>query len=207
MTDNGCHLNIELQHQSYPLLSAFPVYTRSTEWKHLQSAQYSPFNSHPQYITVFTSAHSCQVGSPSLHKQHASLLIKNVFKSFINCLDKPIQSCGLWFFLRGNSRKKALKWWHASTPKLLNGGCIYSLEELLANKGGKFNNQKDLLGVLILIIPDQISNDLLCCSNKYKWCLCTCTRKLYILLLTFLINVSEICIILPETFWIKLKTD
>jgi len=55
----------------------------------------------------------------------------------------------------------------------------------------------DLLSVLILIIADQIVNDLLCCSYKYNWCLC---RFIYILLLTFLLNVSGICIILHVIF-------
>ena len=32
----------------------------------------------------------------------------------------------------------------------------------------------DLTSVLILIIADQILNNLLCCSDKYNWCVCTC---------------------------------
>ena len=41
---------------------------------------------------------------------------------------------------------------------------------------------KDLPSVLILIIADQILNDSMCCSNKYKWCLCRFIGKLYIVL-------------------------
>ena len=51
---------------------------------------------------------------------------------------------------------------------------------------------KDLPSVLILIIADQIVNDSLCCSNKYNWFLRKSIGKLY----TFLIKLSEICIIL-----------
>ena len=40
---------------------------------------------------------------------------------------------------------------------------------------------KDLASVLIVIIAHQILNDSLCCSNKYKWCLCRFISKLYIL--------------------------
>ena len=61
----------------------------------------------------------------------------------------------------------------------------------------------------------------MCSSNKYNGCLCTCIGKLEILLLTFLINLSEICKDLPEIckdlseickdlpeiFWIELKPD
>ena len=36
--------------------------------------------------------------------------------------------------------------------------------------------------LLILINMDQISNYLLCCSNKNKWCSCTCIAKLEIVL-------------------------
>ena len=66
---------------------------------------------------------------------------------------------------------------------------------------------KDLPSVLILIIADQILNDSLCCSNTYNWCLCRFMGKLYILLLTFLITLFEICIILHEIYWIKSKSD
>jgi len=64
----------------------------------------------------------------------------------------------------------------------------------------------DLPSMLILIIADQILNDSLCCSYKYNGCLFRVICKLYILLLTFLI-LSEICIILLEICWIKLKPD
>jgi len=63
-----------------------------------------------------------------------------------------------------------------------------------------------LPSVLILIIAHQISNDSLCCSNRYIWCfICRFTDNLYILLLTFLTFLLEIdlCIILHEIFWIK----
>ena len=62
---------------------------------------------------------------------------------------------------------------------------------------------KDLPSVVILKITDNGLKHSLCCFNKYNWCLCTCISKLYILLLTCLINLSETCIILPELFWIK----
>ena len=54
---------------------------------------------------------------------------------------------------------------------------------------------KDLPSVLILIIADQMLNDSLRCAYKYNWCLCRFIGKLYILLWTFLINLSDICII------------
>ena len=66
---------------------------------------------------------------------------------------------------------------------------------------------KDLPSVVILIITDNGLKHSLCCFNKYNWCLCTCISKLYILLLTCLINLSETCIIKPELFWIKHKLD
>jgi len=56
----------------------------------------------------------------------------------------------------------------------------------------------DLPSVLILIIADQNLDNSLCCSNKYNWYLCSFTGQLYILLLTFLLDLSEICIILHE---------
>ena len=59
-----------------------------------------------------------------------------------------------------------------------------------------------LPSVLILIIADHFLNESLCCSNQYNCCLCTCIGKLYILLLKFLINLSEIYVILAEIFWI-----
>ena len=40
-------------------------------------------------------------------------------------------------------------------------------------------------------------NKYLCCSYQYNWYLCTCTVKIYTLLWTFLIGLSELCIILP----------
>ena len=64
---------------------------------------------------------------------------------------------------------------------------------------------EDLPLMLILIIADNFLNDSLCCSYKYNCCWFGFTCKLYILLLTFLINLSDICITLPEIFWIKLK--
>ena len=66
---------------------------------------------------------------------------------------------------------------------------------------------KDLPSVLILIIADQILNDSQCCSYKYKWCVCRFIDKLYILHLTLLINVCEICIIVHEIIRIKFKPD
>ena len=70
-----------------------------------------------------------------------------------------------------------------------------------------FHNQGLTLSFISLIIADQILNDLLCCSYKYNLCLCRSIGQLYILLITFLINFSDICKVLHETFWIKLKTD
>jgi len=62
---------------------------------------------------------------------------------------------------------------------------------------------KDLPSVLILIITDQIFNYLLCFLPHS-----TCVYVyLYILLLIVLINLSEICRILHEIFWIKLKPE
>ena len=58
--------------------------------------------------------------------------------------------------------------------------------------------------VLILIIADHILNELQFCSNKHVF-LYRFIGKPYILLLTFLINLSEICIIFSEIFWIKFK--
>jgi len=66
--------------------------------------------------------------------------------------------------------------------------------------------------VLILIVADQILNDSLCCSYTYNLSLCRLLGKLDILLLIFLINLSnkkqkqlsEKSIILHQTFWIKL---
>ena len=43
-------------------------------------------------------------------------------------------------------------------------------------------------------------NDSLCCSYKYNWCKCTCTGKIYILLIIFLIILPEICILLHQLF-------
>jgi len=45
--------------------------------------------------------------------------------------------------------------------------------------------------------------DSLCSSFKYNWSLKKDICELYILFLTFLIDLSEICIILHEIFWIK----
>ena len=53
------------------------------------------------------------------------------------------------------------------------------------------------------IVVNQISNESLCCSNKYNWCICTCICKLYAQLLTFLINLTEKRIILLEIFWVS----
>ena len=77
----------------------------------------------------------------------------------------------------------------------------------LTNRSGPNFIIKDLFLVLILIIANQISNDSLCCFNKYNFCLCRFIGKLYILFLTFLINLSKICIISHERVWIKLKPD
>ena len=52
-------------------------------------------------------------------------------------------------------------------------------------------------------MTDQISNDSLCCSHKYSWCVCRCIGKLYSPFLTFLINLSKICIFLHKIYWIK----
>ena len=76
----------------------------------------------------------------------------------------------------------------------------------------RFHNQGFTLSFISLIIADQILNDLLYCSYKYNCyllncCLCRSIGQLYILLITFLINFSDICKVLHETFWIKLKTD
>jgi len=43
--------------------------------------------------------------------------------------------------------------------------------------------------------------------NKYNFCLCTFIGKLYILLLTFLVYLSELCISVLELVLIKLKLD
>jgi len=95
-------------------------------------------------------------------------------------------------------------------------GLLYSpMKEVLTKIGiwtyylkwDQFYNPGFTLSELILIIADQILNDSLCCSYKYNWCLCRFIGKLYILLLTFLIYLSVICIFLPETIWIKLKPD
>ena len=66
---------------------------------------------------------------------------------------------------------------------------------------------KDLLSVLIFILSDHISNDSLNCANKYNCCLCIFLGKLFILVLKFLIDLSETCIHLLDIFWIKLKPD
>ena len=50
-------------------------------------------------------------------------------------------------------------------------------------------------------------NDSLCCSYKYNWCLCRFIGELYILLLTFLIILSEICIISHEIFRLNYVND
>ena len=46
---------------------------------------------------------------------------------------------------------------------------------------------------------------MICWSYKYNWCLCRFIGKLYILLLTFLMNLSEICITLHEFSWSRIK--
>ena len=61
--------------------------------------------------------------------------------------------------------------------------------------------------MLIMIIADKILNNWLCSSYEYNSCLCTCKVKLYLLLLTSRIGLSQICIILCELFKIKLKPD
>jgi len=62
---------------------------------------------------------------------------------------------------------------------------------------------KDLPSVLILIITDQILYYLLC-FLPYSTCVYVYS---YILLLIVLISLSEICRILHEIFWIKLKPE
>ena len=47
---------------------------------------------------------------------------------------------------------------------------------------------------LILINADKMLSDLLCCSYKTHSCLCTCPGKQIILLVTFLIGLSEMCL-------------
>ena len=64
---------------------------------------------------------------------------------------------------------------------------------------------EDLPSVLILIISKQVLNESLCRSYKFNWCVCRCIGKLWILTVTFLINLSEICIIMHTLFWIKFK--
>ena len=46
-------------------------------------------------------------------------------------------------------------------------------------------------------------NDSLCCSYKYNWCKCTCTGKIYILLIIFL-NFAWNMYTFTSTIWIKL---
>ena len=46
---------------------------------------------------------------------------------------------------------------------------------------------------------------MICWSYKYNWCLCRFIGKLYILLLTFLMNLSEICITLHGLSWSRIK--
>jgi len=55
---------------------------------------------------------------------------------------------------------------------------------------GPIFKNKDLPSVLILKIAYKSLNDSLYCSYIYHWCLCTCMGKCYMLLLTFLINLS-----------------
>ena len=57
------------------------------------------------------------------------------------------------------------------------------------------------------MLSDYILNDYLCFSYKYHWCFCRYIDKQNILLLTLLINLSEICIIVHDFFWIRLKPD
>ena len=64
---------------------------------------------------------------------------------------------------------------------------------------------KEWPSVLILFLANQIINDSLYRSYKFIWCLCRFIGKLYILLLTILINSSEICKNVHEILWIKLK--
>ena len=44
-------------------------------------------------------------------------------------------------------------------------------------------------------------------TNALKRCLCRYIGKIYMLLLTFMINLSEVCIILHEIVWIKFMPD
>ena len=62
-------------------------------------------------------------------------------------------------------------------------------------------------GFTLSVNADTILEDSLWCFNIYNWCLCRFIDKLYTLFLTSIIHLSEICIILYETFWIKLKLD
>ena len=66
---------------------------------------------------------------------------------------------------------------------------------------------KDLPEVLILIIADHISIDSLCISYKYNRCLCKFIGELYTHFLTFLVHLSEICVLLHAIFRIKLRHD
>ena len=80
--------------------------------------------------------------------------------------------------------------------------------ETARSLGFKEKNLNWWMVKLILIIADQSLNYLLCCSYKCNWCLIGFMGKLFILLLSFLINVSKkLCIILHELFWIKFRPD
>jgi len=54
----------------------------------------------------------------------------------------------------------------------MNISCLWPIWRSLDSWCGPNFIIKDLPSVLILIIPVQILNDSLCCSNKYNWCLC-----------------------------------
>ena len=60
--------------------------------------------------------------------------------------------------------------------------------------------------ILILIIADQILNVLLFYSHKYSSCSCRWVGHYRFCLLTFLINVYEICKSVHYISWIELKT-
>ena len=79
---------------------------------------------------------------------------------------------------------------------------IMSMFKTLVDRSGLDFIIKNLPSVLIQIIVDQSLNDSLCCPYAYNWYLCTLIGKLYFLLLTLLMNLSEI---LHEIFWIKGK--
>jgi len=61
--------------------------------------------------------------------------------------------------------------------------------------------------VLIITFDDKILHISLFYSYKYNCCVCRIIGKLRILILTVFMNLSEMCTILHELFWIKVKPD